>query len=243
MIIVTGHLGFIGSHFVKRLHPSSYIGIDRKEGNDILMMEVFPQSKKEEINIVYHFAAQTSVIDSVADPIEDARNNILSTIRIAKAYPKARIIYTGSGGASEQKSIESPYGLSKKVAGEYLKLLHNDYVICNLPNVFGPRGKGVVEKFLEDEVLNIYGDGGQTRDFVHVSDIVDGLVRASDWLKGEYFFGSGRAVRILELVKAVGKSWNQCQARNGELYTTHVDNTTPNWKPVIDVLQYLMLNK
>lgn len=236
-VLVTGYRGFIGSHLCAALSANhEVIGLDIRDG---LNGDAFYAHTIEGVDLIYHLAAQTSVIDSLENSPLDLRANVNLTLRLLSRYPTSRLIYTGSGGASEQETIISPYGLSKKVAGEYIKMLHKDYVICNLSNVYGKGGKGVIETFLREELLTIYGDGSQTRDFVHVSDVVRGLVQAAEWPKGEYFMGSEDSITISELASKFNKPIRYESEREGELHDAFVANTTPDWKPVVTIDDYL----
>lgn len=235
-VLVTGAAGFIGSHLSRELSGHEIVGLDLKDGihGDAFYAEIVP-----DVEVVYHLAAQTSVARSSANPILDARANILLTLRLLEIYPSARFIYTASGGASEQERIASPYGISKKVAGDYIKLLHRDYVICNLSNVFGVGGAGVLERFLREDPITIYGDGNQTRDFVHVSDIVRGLKDAIRWPSGEYFMGSGAPITVNEIADKFGKTVNREPAKAEELYHSNVPNMAPGWVPRVTIDEYL----
>lgn len=220
MILITGYKGFIGSHLFKVFKNTETIGIDLKDGEDINMMLPL-----DNIDLVYHLAAQTDVQESNKDPQQDAWNNIFGTLEIIRNYPSARIIYTGSAASNE---IRSPYGLSKKTGAEYLKLLHKNHVICNLPNVYGG-GKGVQERFKNEDPITVYGDGEQTRDFVHVDSIVEALLLAKDWPVGEYWLGSDKETKIIDLAKATGKKIIYEPALENEVRFSKVPNTTPNW--------------
>lgn len=233
-ILVTGSHGFIGQYLCRELVKEHQLEmVDLKCGTDLF--QKLPPGK---FDYIYHLAAQTDVQQSIRQPEKDAYKNIIGSILIAKAYPDTKIIYTGSA-ASVGRKILSPYGLSKKTGAEYLKLLHNNVVICNLPNVFGKGGKGVIEIFRQDKELLIFGDGKQTRDFVHVEDIVRGLVQAINWPKGEYFMGSNTETTVVELAKATKKRIQFLPARKGELLRSKVGNTTPNWEPTINPLKYI----
>ena len=182
--------------------------------------------------MIYHLAAQSSVEASWKDPVHDM-DNIRMTARLVKEYPNARIVYANSC-ASMDKS--SPYGFSKWAAGEYLKYFHTNYVNCIFPNIYGPGSRSVVDIFKGQNEVTIYGDGEQTRDYVHVDDIVEGLVKAKDWEVCEYFLGSGKSLSVLDL--AEDKYVNFAPARK-EAREVIVPNTTPNWEPKIDVFSYL----
>jgi UDP-glucose 4-epimerase len=127
-----------------------------------------------------------------------------------------KVVYAASGGTiyGEPKRIPvkesaaqgshpaSPYGISKKVAVDYLSFYQRyrglDYTALALGNVYGPRQDpygeaGVIAifaaKMLEGEACTIFGDGNQTRDYVFIDDVVHGFVRAVER-------GSGKLVNI-----------------------------------------------
>jgi UDP-glucose 4-epimerase len=228
MILVTGHLGFIGSYLFKEI---SAIGMDIKNNYNNILFDNLPDA-----DIVIHLAAQTDVILSVENPINDANLNILGTIRLVQHYKKSKFIFVSSGGAIQEK-IESPYGLSKYCAEEYIKLLHDNYIILRLPNIYGKGSRSVVEKFINGPV-NIYGDGYSTRDYVHVSDIVKAIKMSFDWKVGTYSLGSCKNYSVLDLARATGKPINFLPERKGELKHSFVENTS-EWKPAIDVIDYI----
>lgn len=223
MILITGHRGFIGSRLFKELDA---VGIDVREGYNLLTCSL-PKA-----DVVYHLAAQSDVVASWDDPLHDL-DNIRITARIVKAYPDAKIIYANSCASVERTS---PYGFSKWASGEYLKCFHSNYVSCIFPNIFGEGSRSVVDIFKGKDEVTVYGDGKQTRDYVHVDDLVQGLIKAKDWACGEYFMGSGHSTSVLELAK--GKNITFAPARK-EAYEVVVPNTTPNWKPIINVFDYL----
>ncbi len=229
-ILVTGHRGFIGGYLWKALGDVKKIGIDKKEGNDIL------NTPLPDVDCIYHLAAQVDVGSSITDPMGDARDNILATIAIAKKYPQTRIIYTASAASL---NITSPYGLSKKTAADYIKLFCKNYVIVTLPNLFGEGGRGVLEIFKNNDTCTIFGDGTQTRDFVHVEDIAQMLCMAREWPVGEYECGSGSSTTILECARMTGKKIVFAPVREGDIYESVMHNTTPNWIPQIKITDYL----
>ena len=159
-------------------------------------------------DLINHHAAQIDVRASVADPVADARVNIAGLINIlegARAARTRRVIFVSSGGVvygepdvyptpeSAPKSPVSPYGVSK-LAGEYYldcyRAVHGlDYVALRYGNVYGPRQDphgeaGVVAIFcnrlIDGELLDIYGDGEQTRDYVYVEDVAAANLIAAD---------------------------------------------------------------
>ncbi len=156
--------------------------------------------------VLNHHAAQIDVRRSVADPRFDLDVNgggLLNVLEAARRGGLTRVVYAASGGSmygdtdvvptpeGEPCVAVSPYGVSKHAAELYLQCyrathgLH--YVALRYSNVYGPRQNphgeaGVVaiftERLLAGKDCTINGDGKQTRDFVHVYDVVDANVRA-----------------------------------------------------------------
>ncbi len=233
-ILITGHKGFIGSHLEERIGPIN--GIDIKDGNNILTCDL-----PDGIDTVIHLAAQSRVIPSIDDPVNDAHQNILGTIRLAKKYPNARFIFASSGGAI-QKKIESPYGLSKYCAEKYIKLFCTNYAILRFPNIYGERSDSVVDKFIKNNPITIFGNGSATRDYVHVSDIVEAIMSAllnDHWGIGTFHLGSGKYHSVTELAKFTGKPITVADPIRGELQHTPTKNNV-SWKPKIDVMDYMV---
>jgi nucleoside-diphosphate-sugar epimerase len=225
MILITGNKGFLG----KKLQPllGECLTVDLMEGTNLITSPL-----PKNVDIIYHFAAQTSVEASWNDPVHDM-DNLRMTARLVKEYPDAKIIFAQSAAAEEPSS--SPYGFSKWASGEYLKRFHKNSVICVFPNVYGG-GKGVVDIFKGQEEVTIFGDGEQVRDFVHADDIIKGLLKAQNWAKGTYYMGSGKGTTINAL--AIGKRIVRAPARV-EIRESILPNTTPDWKPEIDVIDYI----
>ncbi|WP_119729047.1 NAD-dependent epimerase/dehydratase family protein [Thermomonospora amylolytica] len=155
--------------------------------------------------VVCHLAAQVSVRSSVADPRHDARVNVLGTVNVLEAARVAgsrKVVFASSCavyGVPDKLPVPpdaelrpaSPYA-SSKVAGEiYLqtyKALHGlDFTTLVLANVYGPRqvpeGEAGVVSIFTDGLLHgtptkVYGDGGNTRDYVYVLDVVEAFALA-----------------------------------------------------------------
>ena len=155
---------------------------------------------------VFHLAAQIDVRASVENPRFDADVNVGGTIELIEAARPvgARIVFSSTGGAlyGEADTIPSPettpcapmapYGTSKLCAENYLALSNRLYgtrhVALRYGNVYGPRQDphgeaGVVAIFfgrlVAGQVPLIFGDGKQTRDYVHVADVVAANLAAS----------------------------------------------------------------
>src|SRR3990167_10494283 len=175
-VLITGHLGYIGLYLFQKL-GDKVIGVDLREGYNLLTCEL-----PDNIDLIYHLAAQSSVESSWHDPLHDL-DNIRITARLVHAYPNAKIIYANSCASVDKAS---PYGFSKWASGENIKQFHTNYVNCIFPNIYGRGSRSVVDIFKDTNDVIVYGDGKQTRDYVHVDDIVDGLVEAQNWEVGDY---------------------------------------------------------
>jgi UDP-glucose 4-epimerase len=173
-------------------------------------------------DVVFHLAAQADVPTSVAKPDLDAQVNVVGTVRVLEAAGDTPVVFTSTGGAiygeCERPAREddprrplSPYGTAKLAGEEYLAMwnrLHGtSHTALRFANVYGPRQEaglegGVVAIFLEamaaNEETKIFGDGRQTRDFVHVDDVVRALLKAPG-TSSVFNIGSGRETSVLEL--------------------------------------------
>lgn len=232
-VLVTGGAGFIGSRLVEALKEEHEVFILDRKNNETI--ENTPSI--EDIDVVFHLAAQTDVQWSRTHAYTDAYDNILATIALIEKYPNAKILYPSSAASIE---INSPYGLSKKVAADYIKLLHKDYCILTLGNIWGPGGHGAINKFQVEDKIKVNGDGHQTRSIIHVDDVVRGFVMAMDWETGEYKLG-GQVVSLQEIAEKIGKErgieveydLDYDFKKMGEVYAAVIDNETPSWEQTI----------
>lgn len=184
--------------------------------------------------LVFHLAAQINVRVSMDQPARDAAVNVLGSVNVfaaALAASARRVINTSTGGAiygatevvptSEDVPANplSAYGLSKLSAERYARWFHQmrglDVVTLRYGNVYGPRqdprgDAGVIAIFcgrvLAGRRPTVFGDGGQTRDFIFVRDIAAANLAAAtagELPHGEYNIGTGTEVSVLELAQAV----------------------------------------
>lgn len=146
------------------------------------------------IKYIIHLAAQASVGYSMKYPICDANENIISSlnlIELAKKYNIKKLIVSSTAAVygepqylpideNHNANPSSYYGLSKLTMEKYIKLSNINYIIFRFSNVYGPRQipegeAGVVsifmDYFINNNEINIFGDGNQTRDFIYVKDI------------------------------------------------------------------------
>ena len=255
------------------IHPDAeFIKIDIREKDRL--QKIFDMHKFE---AVYHEAAQTMVPVSVDNPYFDADENIMGLLSVLEAARKTgtrKVIFAssaaiyGDNGSLPLKETEAPaptafYGLTKWMTEKYLALYHDlynlDYTVLRYSNVYGPRqgahGEGgviyIFAKLLaEGKPLTIFGDGGQTRDFIYVGDVaaanLAALTKASASvcnvsteteitlhdLVGEMLRQSGKTVDVIH-----GK------ARPGDIYRSSLCNenakTLLDWAPKTELAKGL----
>ena len=194
---------------------------------DILDYDLLLKSMSN-YDFVIHLAAQTSVSRSITDPKTTADIIVDGTVNVLKSCVKTNvknIIFSSSAAVygnsintllaeNAQLSPLSSYGASKLVAEYNLlafsKLFGLNCISLRLFNVYGngqSSEAGVIRKFLKnisnDVPIEIFGDGVQSRDFVHVSDVIQAFycaIRNIEAKRGEvYNIGSGTATSINEL--------------------------------------------
>jgi UDP-glucose 4-epimerase len=181
--------------------------------------------------VVYHLAAQTSVPLSIREPLRDLAVNVTGTHRIATAARLAgteRLVFVSSGGAiygetpraASESTLAAPtsyYGIHKLAAEGHVALSGLPYAIARPSNIYGPRQSSGLEgavvavfvgQALGRQALTIDGDGRQTRDFVHVRDVVDALVRLGGLTApvGTWNVAFGRRTSIVALADVVERA-------------------------------------
>ena len=225
---------------------------------DIRSREAAELVRDSGIEILVHHAAQMDVRRSVEDPVFDAGVNVLGSLNLAEAARRGgvrQILFASTGGAiyGEQDYFPadeshparplSPYGVSKLAFERYLYVYFTAYGLdatcLRYANVYGerqnPHGEaGVVAIFLNrllsGEAPTINGDGRQTRDYVHVSDVVRANLAAAG-RPGFHVYNVGTGVETSvvdlykELARAVGNDLppKHGPAKPGEQQRSSVD--------------------
>jgi UDP-glucose 4-epimerase len=222
-------------------------------------------------DVVFHAAAQIDVRESVRDPIHDADVNVVGTVNVLRAAVDAgarRVVFASSGGAiygdtdviptpeDHPCRPESPYGTAKLCAeaygGTFSRQAGLEFVALRYANVYGPRQDphgeaGVVAIFATRLVhgtpVMINGDGTQTRDYVHVHDVVRANLAAVDGPPGVYNIGTGvetdvnTLYRMLAAASGVTASAEHGPAKPGEQRRSCLDTAGTRerlgWSPTV----------
>jgi UDP-glucose 4-epimerase len=211
----------------------------------------------EGVGTLIHLASETGVQPSVEDPVTDFEGNLATTFRVLEASRSAgveRFVFASTGaaageveGAIHEEVVPkplSPYGAGKlggeALAHAYAASFGMGTASLRFSNVYGPFSlhkkwnavPSFIKRCLAGESLTIYGDGGQTRDFVYVEDLCAAIHRAAttDGIAGEVFqVATGVETSILDLAELVKKVTGADvdvefgPRREGEVYRTSVD--------------------
>ena len=186
-------------------------------------------------DVIFNLAAQVSYLDSLDMPMVDldinCRGHLIVLEACRKLNPQAKLLFPGSRmqfGRIVSNPVDethplrplSPYAIHKTTGEMYYQAYYQMYglrtVVLRLSNPYGPRQQmkhsryGLVNWFIrmamEDQTLRVFGDGRQIRDYIHVEDVADVLIRAgvSPQTDGQvYNVGSGVGTRFIDMVRTV----------------------------------------
>ena len=244
-----------------------YFDFDLSESN-VPFDEMCTVERFEKPGIIFHVGAVARIQPSLKNPVFTINNNFNSTLNVLDWARRKNIPVVFAGSSSKHHGLwGSPYAWSK-FGGEQLCELYNKVYglptsICRFYNVYGPHQLeggtyatlvGIFEKLhREGKPLTITGTGEQRRDFTHVDDIVDGLIRCGNSLidgdsgvSGEVFeLGRGQNYSINEVANMFGEDYPKeyIPARKGEYDVTLADYSKAKeilgWEPSINLKDYL----
>jgi UDP-glucose 4-epimerase len=221
LVLVTGGAGFIGANLLRQLDSSHEVRVfdnlvrgsrellppDREIDlvvGDIRDPDAVARATRG-VDLVIHLAAFGSVVESVADPVENFEINARGTFEMLRGAADAgveRFVFASTGGAImgnqdppiDERSLPwpiSPYGASKLCGEAYLHAFAGSFdihpVALRFANVYGPYSahkKGVITRFIRAALaggtFEIFGDGNASRDFLHVDDLCRGILAGAD---------------------------------------------------------------
>ncbi len=219
---------------------------------DVGNLETLENSVRQ-VDVIFHLAAQVSVPYSMENPVEDFKSNAYGTLNILELARKrdARVVYTSSAAvygkpAKLPTPEDSPlkpisfYGLSKLVGEKYCNTYMEKYgldaSIMRIANAYGPRCRGVIADYItkirkNPNKLEIIGSGMQSRDFVHVSDVVEALIllaTSKEALGQTFNVGFGKTMTVVDLAKILLKML--------KLEETVVTTTSKSWEGDLDII-------
>ena len=232
---------------------------------DKVLFGMYPELS--EPDIIFHLAAIARIQPSFEHPVYTHHSNVTSTLNLLDwaRSKKIPVVYAGSSSSNGDK-FANPYTLSKSQGEQLVELYNKVYdlptVICRFYNVYGPHQLtegdyctliGIFEKlYKEGRPLTITGDGEQRRDFTHVDDIVDGLIRCGESIRevsGEVFeLGRGKNYSVNEIAQAFGENYptKYIDGKPGEMRETLCSDENANellgWNPQFDVIDFIKEN-
>lgn len=274
-ILVTGAGGFIGSNLVKYLLQDKTIRVVGLDNNPRIVnddLEIFNLDVKDinQINykpdIIYHLAAQSRVQPSFDDPKSSTEDNVMGTLAVLEYAKKnkCQVVYAGSASRHFDHA-SSPYATTKYM-GEtlckmYRKCFNMDVEIARFYNVYGPNeylhpteGNVIgiwrynVNKGLKCKVV---GDGEQERDFIHVEDIVEGLVAIGEGVSNHddaWELGTGSTTSVNDLSVMFHERFNNTfeyiEDQKGNVRKSVLVNNDAyerlGWKPKRKLVNYII---
>ena len=281
-ILVTGGVGFIGTNLIKELlkNENEVVSIDNystglKENElggckyynvNVCDYKSFDQYI-EDVDLVFHLAALPRIQPSFKNPLTTFKTNVEGTINLLDWCKEKNVPLVYAGSSSTHGGVyKNPYTFTKWQGEELCKLYSKVYslqtAICRFYNVYGPHqlteGEyctviGIFERQKNNgEVLTITGDGQQRRDFTHVKDIVDGLIKCgldlinedNSKANGEIFeLGRGINYSINEVANMFGGEKTYIDEKKGEVRDTLcIDSKAKellNWNPKRNLEDYI----
>lgn len=272
-VLVTGGCGFVGSNLVDLLvskghnvtvvddMSSGFIENKNKKAkyyksdiNDLFSLPI------KDIDVIFHLAAEARIQPSYKNPLRWQQANMTGTSTVCDwaRSNKSKIIYAGSSSCYGGKFM-NPYTFSKKIGEEICEMYSSVYGVSTVTarffNVYGPRNPligeytPIIAKFYQQvksgKPMTIVGNGEQRRDFTHVYDVCEGLIKLSEkkW-SGEIFnLGTGKNYSINEVAKMFSGSVVYIPSRPGENKETLADITKTieqtGWYPRYNLEDYI----
>lgn len=214
------------------------------------------------VDYIFHFAGIPSIRPSLVDPKPYMMTNVQGTVRMLEAARHNKVkkfVYAASSAAYGEADIhptpetakiklQHPYGLSKhqgeEVVMHWSEVFDVPVISLRMFDVYGRRADStVLNIFLrlmaEGKPITIVGDGNQTRDFVHVTDVVRAyLLAAESNVKGEIFnVGTGKCETVNRLVELLGGDYVHIPKRGNEPYHHQADirkiTKALGWQPSV----------
>ena len=277
-ILVTGALGFVGKNLCKRLIEQGYdvIGLDNyeigKATDEVEGVKYIPWDieqieylKGDGIDLCFHLAALSRIQPSFEQPSETFRVNTRGTEAVCEWARQFNIKVVYSGSSSQwHDPFQSPYAMYKKLGEDvckmYKKIYNLNVEIARFYNVFGPGeivdGKwaaviGLWRSQIRDgNPLTIVGDGEQRRDFTHIDDIVDALIKigfGTESVEDAWELGTGFNYSLNEVadifIERFGCEKKYIPQQRGNYQQTLRENDLAleklDWKPTDRLKEYI----
>lgn len=255
-ILVTGGAGFVGTNLIIELLKLDHtvvsidnysIGIKRNHQIGVTYIEgdinQIEELIQNDFDYCFHLAGLSRIQPSFEDPEETFRVNTGGTLKVLQwaKKNKTKVIYSGSSSKHHDPSI-SPYAMFKylgeKICKLYKKTFKMKIEIVRFYNVYGPfeiidgKWAALIGKWrgqiIRGESLSVVGDGNQRRDFTHIKDIVDGIIKigfSDQTHEDAWELGTGVNYSINQVYDMFNKFFN--------ISAEYIDNQKGNYKETL----------
>lgn len=227
---------------------------------------------ENQIDRIIHLGAQAGVRYSLENPFEYEKSNSLGTLTIfelAKKHGIKNVVYASSSsiyGGNEKIPFSVEDDVSNQVSIYAATKRYNELLAKTYYNLYGINSTGLrfftvygswgrpdmsyfkfVDKLNRGEKIQVYNNGNHLRDFTHISDIVEGVLKASDKVKGYnlYNLGNNKPIKLMDFIEVleriVGKEFDKeyLPMQPGDVHTTYADieltKVDLNWEPTTDI--------
>ena len=242
-ILLTGCDGFIGKHLYTHLSTKHKgIGLDVKSGNDLLVCDL-----NYNIDLVIHLAARSGIKDSLNNPTDYWKNNVIVSKRLFDHFKNTKILYASSSTAYEP--FRNPYAMSKYAMEQ---IAPNNSLGMRFTTAYGPgaRESMLIPRILRNdlEYINI----NHSRDFIHVNDIVSAIdVLIDSHIDTPYRYngvidvGTGITNTLTSIIDYFKLNVKRLEGDEHERLDNKADINILNdlgWKPKYELITYIEKN-
>ncbi len=232
-------------------------GVEYREGHTKDVARHIPETP----DLIYHLGEYSRTEKSLTEPDIVLDLNITGTAGVLEFWrnKKCKLVYAGSSTKFSDGGLgrdQSPYAWSKaantELVANYGRWYGLPYAITYFYNVYGPGERAgaygtLIEIFrqkrLAGESLTVNAPGTQMRNFTHIDDIVDGLVRVGEGGLGDDFgLGDEHAYSVLEVAQLFGGDIRMGPASPGNRMTSVIDTSKARalgWQPAHDLATYI----
>ena len=242
-ILLTGCDGFIGKHLNTYLSTKhKIIGLDAKSGNDLLVCDL-----NYNVDLVIHLAARSGIKDSLNNPTDYWKNNVIASKRLFDHFKNTKILYASSSTAYEP--FRNPYAMSKYAMEQ---IAPNNSLGMRFTTAYGPgaRESMLIPRILRNdlEYINI----NHSRDFIHVNDIVsaidvliDSHINTPYRYNGVIDVGTGITNTLTSIIDYFKLNVKRLEGDEHERLDNKADINILNdlgWKPKYELITYIEKN-
>ena len=242
-ILLTGCDGFIGKHLNTYLSTKhKIIGLDAKSGNNLLVCDL-----NYNVDLVIHLAARSGIKDSLDNPTDYWKNNVIASKRLFDHFKNTKILYASSSTAHEP--FRNPYALSKYAMEQ---IAPNNSLGMRFTTAYGPgaRESMLIPRILRNDLE--YINTNHSRDFIHVNDIVsaidvliDSHINTPYRYNGVIDVGTGITNTLTSIIDYFKLNVKRLEGDEHERLDNKADINILNdlgWKPKYELITYIEKN-